>query len=309
MDAPLLRVSSLGIRLNTQPLLRDISFSIAPGSIVGLFGESGSGKTTLALSLLNLLSPLHYRVEGGIQFEGCDLLRLSEREWQRIRGARISMVPQDPLLSLNPVLRVWQQVEEVRRAHSSSALAVAEAFDRAGLPAARRRAYPHELSGGERQRVLLAQALICRPALIIADEPFTALDPALALELATVFRELRESSGVSFLIIGHSPGVFTRIADDLLVMYGGSIVERGMPRRILGDPLHPYTLGLLRSLQPRGDGRLYSIPGNPPDMAARAAGCPFEPRCEARMDRCLTALPPEEMPDESRSVRCFKYAG
>jgi peptide/nickel transport system ATP-binding protein len=308
MSQPLLQVSHLSIRLNAQPVVSDISFSIAPSSIVGLFGESGCGKTTLALSLLKLL-PRQYDVQGQVRLDGADLLPLPERKWQPIRGARIAMIPQDPLLALNPVLRVCDQVDEVRRAHPARAIDLNQLFQLTGLPESRRRAYPHQLSGGERQRVLLAQALACRPALVIADEPFTALDATRVLELSALFARLKETLGVGFLLISHSPGILARIAGELLVMYAGRIVERGAPAQLLRDPLHPYTAGLLRSLRPQPDRRLYSIPGNPPALTGRAAGCPFEPRCEIRIDRCLAEMPPEEIPADGRTIRCFKYVG
>ena len=307
MVQPLLQVSGLSIRLKARPFVSDITFSIPRASVTGLFGESGCGKTTLALALLRLL-PRDYSVEGRILLEADDLLQRSESRMQSIRGARVSMILQDPLLALNPVMRVCDQVEEVRRAHPARALSTSEIFDLTGLPQARRRAYPHELSGGERQRVLLAQALVCRPSLVIADEPFTALDAARVLELSTLFTRLKESLGAAFLLISHSPGVFSRLADQLLVMYAGRIVERGPPRRLLLDPLHPYTSGLLRSFEPQPGGRLYSIPGTPPRLDAPQTGCPFEPRCGLRVERCLVEMPPEETPDEFRAVRCLNYA-
>lgn len=308
MLQPLLQVSGLSIRLKNRPVISNVSLAIAPASVTGLFGESGCGKTTLALALLNLL-PRHYSIEGRILLEGDDLLQLSDRQMQSIRGARVSMILQDPLLALNPVMRVSDQVEEVRRAHPARALTTGEIFDLTGLPPERRRAYPHELSGGERQRVLLAQALVCRPSLVIADEPFTALDASRVLELCALFARLKASLGAAFLIISHSRGVFSRLADQLLVMYAGHIVERGAPHQLLPKPLHPYTAGLLRSFEPQPDGRLYSIPGSPPRYDALQPGCPFEPRCGQRVDRCLVEMPPEEMADETRSVRCFHYAG
>lgn len=307
MVPPLLEVSGLSIRLKDRPIVTNISFGMAPAAVTGLFGESGCGKTTLALALLNLL-PHEYSLEGRILFEGGDLLRRSEDQMQSIRGARVSMILQDPLLALNPVMRVCDQVEEVRRAHPARALSTCEIFDLTGLAPARRRAYPHELSGGERQRVLLAQALVCRPSLVIADEPFTALDASRVLELSAVFARLKESLGAAFLLISHSPGVFSRLADQILVMYAGRIVERGAPRQLLAGPLHPYTAGLLRSFEPQPGGRLYSIPGAPPRLDAPQTGCPFEPRCRERVDRCLVEMPPEEMADEFRAVRCFNYA-
>lgn len=307
MPQPLLEVSGLSIALDAQPVVTGLSFEIAPGTILGLFGESGCGKTTLALAILNLLRPGRYRVSGSVRLDGVDLLRLSERELETIRGARLSMVFQDPLLALNPVMRVSEQIEEVRRAHGRQGLAVAEICGLVGLPEPRRRAWPHELSGGERQRVLLAQALVCRPALVIADEPFTALDAPRVLEMAALFEELRRKLGTAFLLISHSPGILARVAGGMLVMYGGRIVERGAAAEVLRRPLHPYTAGLLRSFQPH-DGRFDSIPGSPPKASGNGAGCAFEPRCGERMEQCRGETPPEEIVDGARRVRCFKYA-
>ncbi len=214
-------------------MVSDVSFDIPGGTISGLFGPSGCGKTTLALALLNLLPRSHYAVKGAVMFGDRDLLSLPEDQLQPIRGAGISLVFQDPLLSLNPVMRVGRQVAEVLRAHGSDGDAH-ELFRLAGLPASERylRAYPHQLSGGERQRVAIAQALACRPAMVIADEPFTALDAPRVLELARLFRELQERLGVAFLVISHSPGVLARIAGEVLRLEAGTLVDRGAPAEV-----------------------------------------------------------------------------
>jgi peptide/nickel transport system ATP-binding protein len=233
------------------------------------------------------------------------------------------MVFQDPLLALNPALRVRDQVYEAIRAHSplsrrETAGRIEPLLQLVGLTASRRLydAYPHRLSGGERQRVAIALALACRPPLVVADEPFTALDLPRVLELSALFRGLTEKLGVSFLLIDHSPGVAWRIADQALVMYAGQIVERGTPREVIGSPSHPYTAALLKSMPSsavlRGGSRLaasrrFSIPGNPPGLAARPPGCPFEPRCGDRMPRCAAEAPGERWVEGSRFARCFKY--
>jgi ABC-type glutathione transport system ATPase component len=212
-----------------------VSFQVDAGSIVGLFGESGCGKTTLALALLNLLPAPRYRVRGSVKLRDFEVLSASERQLERIRGAEISLVFQDPLLALNPVLRVRDQVAEVMRAHGRQD-SLESLFGLVGLAATPRMydAYPHQLSGGERQRVVIAQALACRPALVVADEPFTALDATRVVELSSLFRELREKLATSFLLISHSPGVLARTADQVLVMEAGRIVERGTPRQVFG---------------------------------------------------------------------------
>jgi ABC-type glutathione transport system ATPase component len=226
---PLLEVRDLSIHLvPDRNVLRGVSFSIPPATIVGLSGNSGSGKTTLALAILNLLPASRYRVSGQILLRGRDLLTAGEDALQRVRGAQISMIFQDPLQALNPVLRVHVQVSEVLRAHHAEG-DPAELLMLAGLPDAARilRAYPHELSGGERQRVTIAQALACRPPLIVADEPFTALDAPRVVELAALFRRLRDQLGTSFLLISHHPGVLEATANILMTIQAGQMVSGG----------------------------------------------------------------------------------
>ncbi len=218
----------------SRRILTEVSFDIQAGSIMGLFGESGCGKTTLVLALLNLLAPERYRVRGSVRLNDRELLSASERELERVRGVEISMIFQDPLLALNPLMRAGDQVREVMRAHGAAADSVEFLFELAGLPDRRiAEAYPHQLSGGERQRVAIAQAIACRPALVIADEPFTALDGPRVIELTALFRRLRETLGIAFLLISHSPGVLARTADEVLTMEGGRIVSRGTPAALL----------------------------------------------------------------------------
>jgi peptide/nickel transport system ATP-binding protein len=263
MSGPLLEVRGLDVDLSshsgTTPILSGVTFDIAPASITGLFGESGCGKTTLALALLGVLPP-RYSVRGSIRLAGRELLSLSEAALEPLRGAALSLIFQDPLLSLNPVLRVARQIAEVRRAHGLSATSneVAGLLELAGLPARVSRAFPHQLSGGERQRVAIAQALACRPPLIIADEPFTALDAPLVASLAALLERLRDQSGTSFLLISHSPGVLARVAAQVLVMERGRIVESGPPSVVFQRPAHPYTAALLRDLPRLPQGRLHA---------------------------------------------------
>jgi len=229
MSEPLLKVRDLQVS-HSSSVLDGVSFTLESGSIAGLFGESGSGKTTLALALLGLLDPERYRVSGSVRLRGRELVGLDERELRQVRGAAISMIFQDPMLALNPVMRVAGQVREAMRAHGMEA-EVEPLFELVGLDPSRRmlRAYPHELSGGERQRVTIAIALACRPPLVIADEPFTALDVLRVVELADLFEDLKRKTGTSFLIISHSPGVLARLADSVLVLHAGRIVEQGAP--------------------------------------------------------------------------------
>ena len=319
LPEPLLQVRDLAIDLvrakgPALPVVAGASLEVPRGAILGLFGESGCGKTTLALALPGLLAPERYRVRGSVKLRGRELLGLPEGKLQGVRGAQIAFIFQDPLLALNPVLRVRTQFREAMRAHSAGGRDIDSLLDLAGLPATARirDAYPHQLSGGERQRVLIALALACRPALVIADEPFTALDAARVLELSALFAELKQKLGISFLAIDHSPAVLARIADYALVMYAGRIVERGTPRELASNPLHPYTAGLMRSI-PRpaagGEKRLVCIPGAPPGLDARPRGCPFEPRCGERLAQCASLVPAEYLVEGGRAVRCFKYAG
>ena len=224
---PLLEVRDLSIHLLPHRcILREVSFDIPPGAIAGLSGDSGSGKSTLALALLNLLPPAQYRVSGQVLLRGRDLLTMDERALQSVRGAEIAMIFQDPLLSLNPVLRIRQQIGEILRAHHAEG-DPADLLSLAGIPTPARilAAYPHELSGGERQRVTIAQALACRPALIVADEPFTSLDAPRVVELAALFRRLCDRCGTSFLLISHHPGILAATAGQLLVLRDGTLTQ------------------------------------------------------------------------------------
>ncbi len=251
-----LSVDTLGdLQVPGRPILSQLCLSIPPQTIVGLFGESGCGKTTLALAILQLLNPRSYAIRGSVRLRGRELLGLPERELERIRGAEIGLVFQDPLLALNPVLRAGRQVAEAVRAHRRPAAGEVESLlELAGLRDVTRirEAWPHQLSGGERQRVALALALAGRAGLIVADEPFSALDTSLVLELTAAFLHLRQQTGASFLLISHNPGVLAHTCDHVLVMHAGQIVERGSPRQVFGSPSHPYTAGLLAAM-PRGD--------------------------------------------------------
>jgi peptide/nickel transport system ATP-binding protein len=237
MDRPVLSIRNLSAALLEggveRQILQSITFDIDPGSIVGLFGPSGCGKTTLALALLGLLPRRRYRVEGSVRFEGVELAAAPGRTLRAVRGAGISLILQDPALALNPVMRIRDQIAEPARAHGLPA--DPEAMLRlVGLPGAGRilDSYPHQLSGGQRQRVAIAQAFVCRPRLVIADEPFTALDASGALALADLLRDLQRGTGVTFLVISHSPGILARIADSVLMMDGGCLLQRGTPAQV-----------------------------------------------------------------------------
>ncbi|MGD8453940.1 MAG: ABC transporter ATP-binding protein [Phycisphaerae bacterium] len=267
-----------------------VSLSLDRGKTLALVGESGCGKTVTALSILRLLPAGTSRIVGGrILFGGHDLLGLSEREMGAVRGNRIAMVFQEPMTSLNPVLRIGRQIEEVLERHRGLGDAAARArtvelLDQVGIPqpSLRCRQYPHELSGGLRQRALLAMALACGPDLLIADEPTTALDVTLQAQILALLRARQQASGLAILFITHDLGVVAEMADDVCVMYAGRIVEQGATADVLRAPAHPYTRGLL-ACTPRlaaGPVRLNVIPGEVPDPRRRPGGCAFHPRCD-----------------------------
>jgi oligopeptide/dipeptide ABC transporter ATP-binding protein len=300
--------------------LDGVSIEVRLGEIVGILGESGCGKSTLASALLRLLGP-HAKCEGGtIVAGGRDLLNLSERELRAIRGREISLIPQDPALSLNPVMTAGSQVDEVLRAHLPlTALQrrnrVMALFREVGFehPEEIYSAYPHQLSGGQRQRIAIAQAVACRPALLIADEPTSKLDANLQAEIVALLSQIRRQHGTAILVISHDPTLFAGFADRIAVMYAGRIVEVGSSAEIFGRPLHPYTQALMRiaaASMVTGSSarvRLPAIEGDSPDPACIPLGCRFEPRCSERMEVCSRRYPPEFVPEPSRPVNCFKY--
>jgi len=300
--------------------LDGIGLEIGDGEVLGILGESGSGKSTLACALLRLLPP-NARCDGGeIRFRGRNLLELPEADLRRIRGRELSLVPQDPALSLNPVMTVGSQIAEVLRSHAPCGTAercqrVRELLAQVGFdsPEEIQRAYPHQLSGGQRQRVVIAQAVACRPALIIADEPTSKLDPAVRADIGKLLSEIRRQYRTAILLISHDPALLAGYADRVAVMYAGRIVESGDCAETLARPLHPYTQGLVAiarsmSLNAAARARFSVIEGDSPDPAVVVAGCRFEPRCSERMEICACQFPPEVAPENARSVSCFKYA-
>jgi peptide/nickel transport system ATP-binding protein len=300
--------------------LDGVCLEVRPGEVVGILGESGCGKSTLATALLRLL-PLNAKCEGGtIKFRGCNLLSLSEKELRAIRGGEISLIPQDPVTALNPVIAAGLQIGEVMRAHlplkrSQRRARVIELLREVGFdhPEEMYSAYPHQLSGGQRQRIAIAQAVACRPALLIADEPTSKLDATLRTEIVELLSEIRRQQGTAILVISHDPTLFAGFADRIAVMYAGRIVEVGTSAEIFGRPLHPYTQALVRLATSSlvtgssGKNRLPSIGGESPDPSSIPIGCRFEPRCSERMDVCSRRYPREFMPEPSRPVNCFKY--
>ncbi|MGE5752149.1 MAG: ABC transporter ATP-binding protein [Deltaproteobacteria bacterium] len=293
----LLDVRDLAVAFRTERgtvrALFGVSFSVEPGETLGLVGESGCGKTVSALSILRLLPSPPAIVEGGrIRFRGADLLALSEEEMCRVRGKEISMIFQEPMTSLNPVMTIGDQVAEVYTAHGTCGKAEAAERAREWLrrvkmpdPERRMREYPHQMSGGMRQRAMIAMALALEPALLIADEPTTALDVTIQAQILALLKEMREQERkMAILLITHDLGVVHEFADRVAIMYLGRIVEVAGTADLFADPIHPYTQGLLRSLPGRsvGEARLPSIPGTVPDLHAIPPGCPFSDRCPFR---------------------------
>jgi peptide/nickel transport system ATP-binding protein len=323
--SPLLGIRGLTVRYpagGSQPVtpaLHKIDLDIWPGEIVGILGESGAGKSTLASSILGLL-PTGSNVEGSIRFQNQDLLRMNESQWTSIRGTKIAMIFQEPGLCLNPVMRVGDQIDEVVRAHSNLEHMLrkqeCEAMLReVGFSDVERvyKAYPHQLSGGQLHRVAIAQALVCRPDLVIADEPTRSLDVAAQAEILNVLRETHRKFGSALLFITHSPALLAGFADRVVILYGGHIVEEGPVAQVFRKPLHPYTKGLLQ-LFPNSQqhaslshhAHLPEIPGNLTDADHLTPGCIFESRCSARTAVCHSQSPAEEIRDDHR-VSCFNH--
>jgi len=301
----LLSVSNLRVVFGSErgelAAVDDIGFDVSEGEVLGIVGESGSGKSVTALSIMGLLPKPPARVTAGsIKFQGADLLRLSEREMRRVRGPGIGMIFQEPMTSLNPVFPIGDQLMETIRVHERVSPAARREravamLARVGIaePERRLRDYPHQLSGGMRQRVMIAIALACNPKLLIADEPTTALDVTIQQQILELLLDLREELGMAIVIITHNMGVVAEMADRVLVMYAGRIVERAPVTELFERPAHPYTRGLLESIPTLADerDRLKTIPGMLPNPAALPPGCRFEPRCQWRIAECTAAVP------------------
>lgn len=316
--ANLLEVEGLKTYFYTQEgtvkAVDGVSFTIGSGETLGVVGESGCGKSVTSLSVMRLIPKRVGNIEEGrVLFEGEDLLLKSESHMRRVRGNKISMIFQEPMTSLNPVMTVGEQVAEVVRLHQNlsrrkAAAKTVEMFDLVGIPrpSSRIHSYPFQLSGGLRQRVMIAMALSCNPRLLIADEPTTALDVTIQAQILELMKALKREIGTAIMFITHDLGVIAEMAERVIVMYGGKIVEQAQVISLFEDPLHPYTRGLLNSL-PRIDepkDRLQVIPGSVPDLASPPAGCKFHPRCPQAMDRCRVEEPPLTALAD-RSVSCW----
>ena len=319
---PLLRVSKLSVTYTSNqhavPVLRELNLDISAGEIIGVLGESGCGKSTLATSLLRLL-PSGTDVKGKILFQGQDILHHNQTQLRSIRGAKISLIHQDPGLALSPVMRVGEQISEVIRAHSTldrkaRRREVEQILSDVQLPEIDRiyNAYPHQLSGGELHRVAIAQAVACRPALVIADESTRSLDLRTQAEILGLLADLNRRLRTAILFITHNPALLAGFAHRVVVMYAGHIVEEGSTAEVFRHPLHPYTDGLLllvpRALRDSASQKLMPvIPGGPPELNLIAQSCAFEPRCTQRMPVCRTESPEEIFPEKDHRVSCFIY--
>ena len=322
MSEPLLAVEDLRTHFLTGDgvvrAVDGVSFEVRAGETLALVGESGSGKSVTALSILRLVpEPPGKIVSGRLRFQGRDLLALAPDGMRRVRGKEISMIFQEPMTSLNPVFSCGEQIAEALRLHERASRREARArtvelLRLVGIPAPEQRAgeYPHQLSGGMRQRVMIAMALACGPALLIADEPTTALDVTIQAQILDLLGRLQEELGMAVLLITHDLGVVAENASRVAVMYAGQIVEYGDAGAILRRPRHPYTAGLLASL-PRLGARgasLRVIPGQVPDAARLPLACRFHPRCPAVVERCRTLDPPLALLEEGRQSRCWRAA-
>ena len=300
---PVLEVRDLSVRFTTNDgpvyAVNEVGFELGRGQTLGIVGESGSGKSQTMLAMMGLLAR-NGTATGQVLHHGRDLLGLHAAELNAVRGDRIAMIFQDPMTSLNPYLTVERQMTEVLELHRGMSrrearVRAVRALDDVKIPDAKRRIdfYPHEFSGGMRQRVMIAMALLCEPEVLIADEPTTALDATVQAQIVQLLRELQREHGTAIVMITHDLGVVAGLCDDVLVMYGGRVMEHASADDIFHRPSHPYTRGLLAAL-PRldaGAGTLRSIPGNPPNMNALPPGCPFSARCRFVEQRCVTTLP------------------
>ncbi len=305
LDPPLLQVRDLCVSFRSESgLLRavqGISFDVAAREIVGIVGESGSGKSLSLMAVMGLIRDPNAVITGSIKFEGRELTGLSEDGWRDLRGDRMAMIFQDPMTALTPVYTIGWQIAEQVRAHTSLSRRAADAravdlLAEMGMPNPRVQAqrFPHQLSGGMRQRAMIAMALSCNPALLVADEPTTALDVTVQAQILDLLYRLRDQHGSAILLITHDMGVVAEVADRVMVMYGGRIVERAPRGPVFAQPGHPYTQGLLDSIPPMHGPkplRLPSIPGSPPLISALPDGCAFHPRCRFEHERCR-AVPP-----------------
>jgi peptide/nickel transport system ATP-binding protein len=318
---PVVSVEALRVRFTTPDAtvqaVNGVDFALEPGRVLGILGESGSGKTVTLRALIGLLPPNRSHVEGRITVAGHEITNMSEPELREVRGTKIAMIFQEPMTALDPVFTIGEQIAETIVRHEG--ISRADAYRRAldllemvQIPSAARRlkSYPHEMSGGMRQRAMIAVALSCRPAVLLADEPTTALDVTVQIQIIVLLRQLQQELGMAVVFVTHDVGVAAEVADHIAVMYAGRFVETGTAEAVIRSPAHPYTAGLLASTvlgAARGQ-RLEAIPGTPPDMTALPPGCSFAPRCRFAEPCCRDTLPPEFALASDRAVRCLRVA-
>jgi len=320
----LLNIQNLFVTFDSDrrklPAVQGVNLQIHAGEVLGLVGESGCGKSVMSLSVMDLLDKEFAHISGSIKLEGRELLGLPEKEMNRLRGKRMSMIFQEPMTSLNPVFTVQQQIGEVLALHQNLSqdkcrAACLDMLRKVGLPDAEHVAvsYPHRLSGGQRQRVMIAMALCCEPALLVADEPTTALDVTIQAQVLSLLKSLQQELQTAILFISHDLGVIAEVADRIVVMYAGRVVEQGTVQEIFTNPKHPYTLGLMASrtfvddAPGTGDSRkLPCIPGNVPSPDMLPDGCSFWPRCAYCTEQCKSEMPQLTALGEGHLVRCFR---
>ena len=319
--APLAEVKDLTVRFVTREAtvqaVNGVSFSVKPGEVLCILGESGSGKSVSMRALMRLLPEKRTQIGGSIRVDGQDVLAMNAAQLRDLRGGLVSMIFQEPMTALDPVYTIGQQIGETVRRHMGVSRAAARAralelLELVRVPSAARRLdnYPHELSGGLRQRAMIAMALSCSPRLLLADEPTTALDATVQIQVLILLRKLQKEMGMGMIFVTHDLGVASEIADRIAVMYAGRIVEEGPVADVLANPCHPYTQGLLSSTVhgQRRDQAIVAIPGSPPDMRRPPPGCSFAPRCPVRMAECRSVVPDERRPGPGRMARCLAVA-
>ncbi len=322
-DDQILSIENLTVtfRAGAKPVraVDGVDLALRRGEVVALLGESGSGKSVTLRSILRLHDEKKTHIQGSIRVDGTDVLALPQADLNRYRGGTVSMIFQEPMLALDPVYTVGAQIiEAVRRhepraTHADARQRALELFERVRIPSPERRlaAYPHEMSGGMRQRAMIALALSCKPKILLADEPTTALDATVQIQILLLLRELQQELGLSIVFVTHDIGVGVEVADRIAVMYAGRIVEIGPVRDVIRAPKHPYTIGLLSTRAHGGrltGKRLPSIPGSPPDLANLPAGCAFAPRCARAIDACRKAAPDVVSVSPDHHVRCIRTA-
>jgi peptide/nickel transport system ATP-binding protein len=316
---PLVHVRDLQVRIRTETAVihavNGVDFDVEQGKVLCIIGESGSGKSVTLRALMGLNPPTRSEVQGTVVVDGADVARSSERTLAEMRGATVSMIFQDPMVALDPVFTIGQQIAEVVTRHKgvdrrTAERRVVELLELVQIPSARRRldAYPHELSGGLRQRAMIAMALSCEPKLLLADEPTTALDATVQIQILVLLRNIQQELGMGMIFVTHDLGVANEVADRVAVMYGGYFVEEGPVGKTLSQPRHPYTCALMGSTvhgQKRGQ-RLVAIEGAPPTLKEPLKSCAFAPRCALVQPACLAGVPAARFVEESHRIRCIR---